>query len=243
MHHLRWHRQIFRQIFLTASATFIVSGGAACAKADPEIKHAPPLGLTVGQALAKFGPAARQKLKAEFEAKHIAYPPSYLTFVGLKTERQVCLFAGQEKPVLIARFPLVTFSGALGPKLREGDGQIPEGVYAIDGLAASFRLALMVGYPNKFDRQKAELDKRTRLGGEILIHNGVHSSGCLVLSMDDMSQLFTAAHDVGTSNTVLIIAPCNLAAKSADVDCKAQPAWLPELYNSLRERLRTLPGL
>ena len=59
------------------------------------------------------------------------------------------------------------FSGTLGPKLREGDGQIPEGIYGIGYLNpnSSYYLSLKVTYPNASDRARAKKDGRTNLGG------------------------------------------------------------------------------
>jgi hypothetical protein len=210
------------------------------ATASPLVRPAPPLNLTVPQALARFSGPARILLKEEFARAGLTYPPAKMTLVGLKEERVVCLFAG-DKPKLVATLPLSTFSGKLGPKLREGDLQIPEGVYKITGLRASFRLSVLVDYPNRFDRIKARADHRTNLGSDILIHNGTHSTGCLVLKMDDMAQIFTAAYDVGCANMTLIIAPCNVLKHKPALDMASQPKWLPELYDDLKKRLRDYP--
>ena len=73
--------------------------------------------------------------------------------------------------VRLARYPIRAASGALGPKLREGDRQVPEGVYDIESLNPNsrFHVALRVGYPNAFDRQMAGREGRTALGGDIMI--------------------------------------------------------------------------
>lgn len=204
-------------------------------------KMEPPLGLTVNQALQRFGPSARAVLKRRFTESGVAYPAAKITLIALKQERLVYLFAENKSPVLIGSYPLTTFSGKLGPKLRQGDLQIPEGVYQINGRAANFRLALKVKYPNLFDLRMASQDKRTALGSDILVHNGTVSTGCLVLSMPDMQELFIAANDVGLSNVTLIIVPCNLLKSSPDIDFNRQPAWVPQLYQSLKKKLERYP--
>jgi TonB family protein len=201
----------------------------------------PPLGLTVKQAMQRFGPPARAALKKRFAQAGIAYPAAKITMIALKQERMVYLFAENKSPVLIGSYPLSTFSGKLGPKLRQGDLQIPEGVYEIDGRAASFRLALNVKYPNEFDLRMASQDKRTALGSDILVHNGTVSTGCLVLTMPDMQELFIAASDVGLNDVTLIIAPCNLLTSSAGTDFSRQPAWVPQLYSDLKKKLARYP--
>ena len=48
------------------------------------------------------------------------------------------------------------WSGQLGPKLREGDHQVPEGFYAIApgqmNPNSHYYLSFNVGYPNAYDR-------------------------------------------------------------------------------------------
>ena len=59
---------------------------------------------------------------------------------------------------LIKRYPFTGFSGGPGPKLREGDGQIPKGIYAIEYLNpnSQFHLSMKLDYPNAFDKAKGE---------------------------------------------------------------------------------------
>jgi len=61
---------------------------------------------------------------------------------------------------MIKSYPFTGFSGGLGPKLREGDGQIPEGVYAIEYLNpnSQFHLSVKLDYPNVFDKAKGRAD-------------------------------------------------------------------------------------
>lgn len=148
------------------------------------------------------------------------------------------MYVGGKDPKLIHSYPLVSFSGLLGPKLKEGDLQIPEGIYRITGEQAHSRLSLTVNYPNRFDRQHAARDKRTNLGSNILVHGGFVSTGCLVVSMQDMKEVFTIVHDVGCNHTSLVIAPCNLLKQEPEVNFKQQPKWLPTLYRDLAAALK-----
>ena len=63
---------------------------------------------------------------------------------------------------LIHRYSVLAASGVAGPKLRQGDKQVPEGVYGISFLNPSSRydVSLRVNYPNAFDRQMAAKDGR-----------------------------------------------------------------------------------
>ena len=80
--------------------------------------------------------------------------------------------------------PILAASGVSGPK-REGDKQVPEGFYRIELLNPNSRyhLSLRVNYPNADDLERARQDGRalSTLGGDIMIHGGSASIGCLAL--------------------------------------------------------------
>jgi hypothetical protein len=202
-----------------------------------------PLGLTVAQALKQFGPDAKKRLLGEFQSAGLVYPPKNITVVSLKNERLLLIFVrGQHgKWKQVASHPIVACSGELGPKLKEGDMQVPEGFYKTSALDAGTHLCLWVNYPNREDKAKARADQRTKLGGNIQIHEGVYSTGCVVLTHDDMAELFVLAHDAGIKNMSLIIAPCNLLVKEPPIDLNKQPMWLPKLYKELRKELASFP--
>lgn len=198
----------------------------------PEALH-----LTVAQALQRYRTEGRALLRGQCVAAGISYPPKRLTLVGLKDERLLLMFGGDQPLALLGAFPLVTFSGVLGPKLRQGDLQIPEGVYRVTGANAYDMLSLTLNYPNEFDRTNAASDRRTKLGGDILFHGGSVSTGCLVISNEQMQELFVAVNDVGFKNTRVIIAPCDLTKARPEVDYEKQPRWLPALYAMLKNEL------
>ncbi|MBR3924184.1 MAG: hypothetical protein IKJ45_13785, partial [Kiritimatiellae bacterium] len=93
-----------------------------------------------------------------------------LQILVFKNERSVEVHASGWKAPRI--YPMTAFSGTLGPKLREGDGQIPEGIYGIGYLNpnSSYYLSLKVTYPSASDRAHAKADGRTNLGGDIMSH-------------------------------------------------------------------------
>jgi len=200
------------------------------------------LRLTVSQAIKHYGPYARQSLRKKCKDSGISYPPKRLVLIGLKDERKLLVFGGSEQMKLIGSFLLVSYSGILGPKLKQGDLQIPEGIYRLTGFQSHNMLALCVNYPNELDKKNATADHRNNLGGDILIHGGSLSTGCLVVSDDDMEQVFVAVYDVGCNNTKLIIAPCDLTALNPAINFKKQqPRWLPELYKELKAEMLACP--
>jgi murein L,D-transpeptidase YafK len=134
---------------------------------------------TVAERLKEFGEAVRQRVEPHFKEAGVSYPPDKILLVGLKQERVLELWGGSGRGEFsfIQNYPFTAASGVLGPKLREGDMQVPEGLYEIESLNpnSSFHVALRVGYPNKYDREKGKLDGREQLGSDIMIHGAAVS--------------------------------------------------------------------
>jgi hypothetical protein len=102
-------------------------------------------------------------------------------------------------------------------------------------------MGLGVNYPNAEDRAHALKEKRKNLGGDILIHGSMWSSGCLAMGNPAIHELFVLVHDCGFKNVNLVFSPCNLLIGNADLDFSKQPKWLPSLYKKLRARLQEYP--
>ena len=173
--------------------------------------------FTVSQRIAQFGDAARERMKPAFERAKVSYPPKRIALLGLKQERRLQLYAVNQlgKWVKILDYPILAASGTAGPKLREGDRQVPEGVYKISSLNPNsrFHVSLRVDYPNANDRQRATVDGRSNLGSDIMIHGSNRSIGCLAMGDTVAEELFTLAHDTKLENIVLVLAPHDYRVK------------------------------
>jgi len=114
---------------------------------------------TVEDRLKEYGEQARARTKPFFQKATVSYPPRKLILLGLKGERVVQVYASDETNGyrFVRSYPILAASGGPGPKLREGDRQVPEGIYPIELLNQnrSYHLSLRVGYPNAFDRAQA----------------------------------------------------------------------------------------
>ncbi len=201
--------------------------------------------LTVKQAISKYGSDARKKLAPSFDQAQVRYPPKEMTWIGLKEEKELLIFARDVngKIVQVKHYPIFGTSGTAGPKLKEGDRQIPEGFYDLTALQPNSvaHLALCINYPNDFDRANAKMDKRTNLGGDIEIHGSFWSTGCLAMGNDAIEELFVLAHDVGLDKIKLILAPNNFNCKTPTIDPANQPKWLPQLYRDLKQSMSSYP--
>ncbi|MGB0680670.1 MAG: L,D-transpeptidase family protein, partial [Polyangiales bacterium] len=117
------------------------------------------------------------------------------------------------KPVHVVDFQTCALSGGPGPKTREGDGQVPEGLYEIDRLhpGSHYHLALHVNYPNTQDR------KLGRTGSAIMIHGDAVSIGCIALGDLGIERLWAAvaARPPGTPRVQLHSFPQRGAAALA----------------------------
>lgn len=93
---------------------------------------------------------------------------------------------------LFKTYPICTYSGLIGPKLREGDQQSPEGFYTVSGgqlnPASRYHLSFDIGYPNAVDRE----NKRT--GGDIMVHGKCISEGCFAMGNMQIEEIYLLAY-------------------------------------------------
>jgi murein L,D-transpeptidase YafK len=121
--------------------------------------------------------------------------------------------------VRFATYPICLWSGRLGPKLKEGDKQAPEGFYTVasDQLNPDSRWhrAFNLGFPNAFDRSQG------RYGSFLMVHGGCSSIGCYAMTdpvVDELWQFVTAALEQGQARVPVHVFPFrmtdrNLAAR------------------------------
>lgn len=187
--------------------------------------------------LAEISPAALRRLKDKFNSAEVAWPPSDVALVAIKDEKTLELHArtSGRKWKLIHSYPVTAASGAPGPKLRQGDKQVPEGVYGVSFLNpdSKYHVSLRVNYPNAFDRQMAVKDGRDNLGGDIMIHGKNVSVGCLAVGDEAAEELFVLAAEIGLPNVKVIIAPTDFRRDGLPEAKPGEPGWLPSLYTEV----------
>ncbi len=202
---------------------------------------------SVAERVKHYGDAARARLLPQFARVAVAYPPRAVTLVGLKAEKRLEVWVSADgiKFQLLTSYPIRAASGVPGPKLREGDRQVPEGLYRIESLNPNsrFHLALRVNYPNDFDRKQARAEGRAQLGGDIMIHGSDVSIGCLAMGDAAAEDLFVLAAETGIKHVSVILAPMDFRVRELPPDIKTLPAWAAELYAAIRKELARLqPG-
>jgi hypothetical protein len=196
---------------------------------------------TTAERVATYGEAVKARLAPACQAQGVAYPPPRFTLIGLKAEKRLELWApdASGQPRLIKAYPILAASGGAGPKLREGDQQVPEGLYAIESLNPNsrFHLALRVNYPNADDRRRAQTDGRTQLGGDIMIHGSNASIGCLAMGDPAAEELFVLAALTGPANIQVILSPVDFRQSDTVALPKGLPAWVPALHAQIKAEL------
>ena len=97
------------------------------------------------------------------------------------------------KYALLKTYPMCRWSGQLGPKVREGDRQVPEGFYAISpnqmNPNSNYYLSFNVGYPNAYDRALG------RTGGMIMVHGDCSSAGCFSMTDNQIAEIYAIARE------------------------------------------------
>jgi murein L,D-transpeptidase YafK len=90
---------------------------------------------------------------------------------------------------LVKEYDICAWSGVLGPKIKEGDRQAPEGFYTIRPAQmnpkSSYHLAFNTGFPNEYDRAWG------RTGSDLMVHGACSSRGCYSMTDENIQEIFT----------------------------------------------------
>ena len=158
--------------------------------------HRHPAAAPAKDRVAAARAARGEAVRARFREAGIDYPSRGIFIRAFKHEAELELWARGKDDTFrkVATYAITAASGGPGPKRREGDGQVPEGCYAINVFnpASRFHLSLGLNYPNESDRVLAD---RARPGGEIFIHGGAASIGCLPLGDAGIEEVYLIALD------------------------------------------------
>lgn len=164
--------------------------------------------------------------------------PVFLRIFKESKELEVWVERETEGPFrLYKTYPIAALSGRLGPKLREGDRQAPEGFYEVGPKSMNpnsrFHLSFNLGYPNAFDRAHG------RTGSYLMIHGGRVSIGCYAMTDPGIEEIYTlveAALRNGQDHVPVHCFPFRVTEKRLAQAQKqrAERAWLA-FWNQLAE--------
>lgn len=103
---------------------------------------------------------------------------------------------------LFRTYSICKFSGKLGPKMKSGDHQSPEGFYnVLPGQLnpnSSYFLSFNLGYPNAYDKF------HNRTGSALMVHGDCASVGCYAMTNARISEIYTLMHAAFENNQPMI---------------------------------------
>ena len=160
--------------------------------------------------------ATQARIEQMFADKNLPYPAAEVYLRVFKVEHELELWvrsAGGDQFTLLKTYSICRLAGEPGPKRRRGDRQVPEGFYHVDlfNPSSAYHLSMRINYPNAYDR--AANDPSVDLGGDIYIHGGCLSDGCLAMTDDGIRELYwmgVQARAVGQQRIPVHIFPSRL---------------------------------
>jgi murein L,D-transpeptidase YafK len=113
--------------------------------------------------------------------------PVFIRIIKASSELELWMNRGGTW-MLLHTYPICKWSGDLGPKLRTGDGQAPEGFYAVTANAlnptSAYHLSFNLGYPNAYDRAHG------RTGSFLMVHGDCRSVGCYAMTDVGIEEIY-----------------------------------------------------
>jgi murein L,D-transpeptidase YafK len=168
----------FKRSGLTLAMTVLIGHGVMAATAGYP-KHEVPI------------PAATLALIKTKSTSSAA--PILIRVYKKEAELEVWKRTSSGRFTLLKTFPICRWSGQLGPKMKEGDRQAPEGFYAITPAQmnpnSAHYLSFDTGFPNAYDRS------RGATGSALMVHGTCSSAGCYAMTDAGMAEIYALARE------------------------------------------------
>ncbi|MBL4608150.1 MAG: murein L,D-transpeptidase [Pseudomonadales bacterium] len=144
-----------------------------------------PTSARAEKSIASVEPA----LKKAFSKKGLEYgAPIFVRIFKDPGVLEVWVESNDGTFINFKNYDICTFSGKLGPKLKQGDNQSPEGFYFVNAGRlnpwSSFHLSFNLGYPNKYDRDHG------RTGSALMVHGNCVSIGCYAMTDAYINEIY-----------------------------------------------------
>jgi murein L,D-transpeptidase YafK len=143
---------------------------------------------------AKANQPVPPKLVADMVAKDMDMnSPILVRLFKTEAELEVWKQTRSGQFALLKTYPICRWSGDLGPKVREGDRQAPEGFYAITpgqmNPQSAYYLSFNIGYPNAFDKALG------RTGSQLMVHGDCSSRGCYAMTDEQIAEIYSLGRE------------------------------------------------
>ena len=143
---------------------------------------------------AKANQPVPPKLIADMVAKDMdLQSPMLVRLFKQEAELEVWKQDRSGRFALLKTYPICRWSGDLGPKVREGDRQAPEGFYSITPAQmnpqSAYYLSFNTGYPNAFDQALG------RTGSQLMVHGDCSSRGCYAMTDEQIAEIYSLGRE------------------------------------------------
>ncbi|HEX2257115.1 MAG TPA: murein L,D-transpeptidase family protein, partial [Afifellaceae bacterium] len=166
-----------RAAVAAAAAALVIAG---CKDMDLSAKHMQPLPRAVKQLIVKKGMTEEAPI-----------------FIRIFKDESVLEVWKQEQAsrryALLKSYEICAWSGELGPKIKEGDKQAPEGFYTVTPAQmnpnSNYYLSFNLGYPNAYDRAHG------RTGSFLMVHGACSSAGCYSMTDEQIAEIYALGRE------------------------------------------------
>jgi murein L,D-transpeptidase YafK len=143
---------------------------------------------------AKANQPVPPKLVADMAAKDMdLQSPMLVRLFKQEAELEVWKQDRSGRFALLKTYPICRWSGDLGPKVREGDRQAPEGFYSISPAQmnpqSAYYLSFNTGYPNAYDKALGHS------GSQLMVHGDCSSRGCYAMTDEQIAEIYSLGRE------------------------------------------------
>ena len=208
------------------------------------------LGLLLGGSILLYRMTRKEKSRIEEVRSHVTPRISrdlarkelalgnaaFIRIFKEENELELWMQAKQASPYqLYAAWKVAARSGKLGPKLKEGDRQAPEGFYSVAkpqlNPNSDYHLAFNIGYPNVYDRA------HQRTGSLIMVHGSNVSIGCFAMTdpvIEEIYLIVEAALNHGQERVPVHVFPFRMTEERMSKARTSKDEWLG-FWENLKE--------
>jgi murein L,D-transpeptidase YafK len=224
-----------KKLLLLLCACVVMASGVLIA--EPRYRH-----LALSELLRRV-PALRETLTKPAEPVEVALKaagfelgaPTVIRIFKNEALLEVWMKRG-ETFALFKSYPICRFSGDLGPKIREGDREAPEGYYFVSAKqllpTSKHHRAFNTGFPNAYDRALG------RTGTVLMIHGDCASIGCYAMTdpaIDEIYKIVEASITTNEEPVALHLYPFRMTDKNL---AKYKDHQWADYWNNLAEGYR-----
>lgn len=138
-------------------------------------------------------PVTPKLLAAMVEKDMDLQSPILVRLFKQEAELEIWKQARNGQFALLKTYPICRWSGDLGPKVREGDRQAPEGFYSINpsqmNPQSAYYLSFNTGFPNAFDKALG------RTGSQLMVHGDCSSRGCYAMTDEQIAEIYSLGRE------------------------------------------------